>query len=147
MEESMTFKKFSARNQLWSIEDALVEAILASSESELREDIEARSDDPAKRLANINLVITRAKAVSAKMRFERIKLELANWRASEPAVVTFNHQIMRARLEKIIKRDPEFAAKVSMAARKGAGLPDTDMEGLLEDLAKLERLEGEESGE
>ena len=37
----MTFKKYSAREQLPRLEDALVEAILASSESELREDIEA----------------------------------------------------------------------------------------------------------
>lgn len=143
----MTFKKYSTREQLQRIEDALVEAILASSESELRQDIEARGDDPSERLTSVSEVLTRAKAAGAKRRFERIKLELATWRTSQPKVVTFDRQLMRARLEKIMGRDSEFAAKVSMAARKGEGLPDTDMEGLLEDLAKLEKLEGEESGE
>jgi hypothetical protein len=147
MEEPMTFKKNSARQQLQRIEDALVEAILASSESELREDIEARGEDPAERLANVSEVITKAKAAGARRRFERIKLELGAWRKSQPKVATFDRQLMRARLEKIIGRDPEFAAKVSMAARNGAGLPETDVEGLLEDLAKLDKLESEEKGE
>ena len=31
-----------------------------------------------------------------------------------------------------------------MAARNGQGLSDNDMEGMLEDLAKLERLDGED---
>ena len=31
-----------------------------------------------------------------------------------------------------------------LAARKGEGLSENDMEGLLEDLAKLERLDGED---
>lgn len=143
----MTFKKYSAREQLQRLEDALVEAILASSESELHEDIEARGDDPAKRLASVNEVIGRAKTAGAKKRFERIKSELAAWRTSQPHVVPFDRQVMHERLEKIMGRDPQFAAKVSMAARKGKGLPSSDVEGILEDLAKLERLESEESGE
>ena len=31
-----------------------------------------------------------------------------------------------------------------MAARNGQGLSDNDMEGMLEDLARLERLDGED---
>jgi hypothetical protein len=34
-----------------------------------------------------------------------------------------------------------------MAARKGEGISDRDLEGLLEDLAKLDRLEREEGKE
>jgi hypothetical protein len=34
-----------------------------------------------------------------------------------------------------------------MAARNGAGLPETEVGGLLEDLAKLDKLEGEENSE
>ena len=53
----------------------------------------------------------------------------------------------RARFEKIRSRDPELASKMMMAARNGEGLSDKDMEGLLEDLAKLERLDGEDGRE
>jgi DNA-binding NtrC family response regulator len=50
----------------------------------------------------------------------------------------------RAKFEKIRARDPELASKMLMAARNGQGLSDNDMEGMLEDLARLERLDGED---
>jgi hypothetical protein len=140
-------RKNSARELLDQIEDALVEAILSSSESDLREDAEERGEDPDKCIARIDELIASAKALSAKRRMERAKAELKNWRGKEPRNLPLDREVLRARFEKIRSRDPEFASKMLMAARKGEGLSDSDMEGFLEDLARLEGLDGEDSGE
>jgi hypothetical protein len=145
MEEGMTAtKKSPADEQLDRIEDALIETILNSSEAELREDMKARGKDPDKCLAEIDSLIARAKTDAAKWRLERAKSELQDWRAGKGNVVGFDREAARAKFEKIRARDPELASKMLMAARNGQGLSDNDMEGMLEDLAKLERLDGED---
>jgi hypothetical protein len=145
VEEAMTAtKKNSAGEQLDRIEEALIEAILNSSEAELREDMKARGEDPDKCLSEIDSLIARAKADAAKRRLERAKSELQDWRAEKGNAVGFDREAVRAKFEKIRARDPEFASKMLMAARNGQGLSDSDMEGMLEDLAKLERLDGED---
>jgi hypothetical protein len=144
MEEGMTAtKKSPTDEQLDRIEDALIETILNSSEAELREDMKARGKDPDKCLAEIDSLIARAKTDAAKWRLERAKSELQDWRAGKGNVVGFDREAARAKFEKIRARDPELA-KMLMAARNGQGLSDNDMEGMLEDLAKLERLDGED---
>jgi hypothetical protein len=125
----------------------LVEAILNSSEAELREDMKARGEDPDKCLAEMESLISRVKAVCARHRFDRAKTELKDWRAGKSNVVGFDRETARARFEKIRARDPELASKMMMAARNGEGLSDSDIEGLLENLAKLEHLDGEDGGE
>jgi len=136
--------KNTDREQLDRIEDALVEAILAASEEELRDDMKARGEDPDKCLARIEETIAAAKAACAKRRFDRAKSELKDWRAGKGNVVGFDRETARAKFEKIRARDPELASKMLMAARNGQGLSESDMEGMLEDLAKLERLDGED---
>jgi hypothetical protein len=144
MEEGMTAtKKSPTDEQLDRIEDALIETILNSSEAELREDMKARGEDPDKCLAEIDSLIARAKTDAAKRRLERAKSALQDWRAGKGNVVGFDREAARAKFEKIRARDPELA-KMLMAARNGQGLSDNDMEGMLEDLAKLERLDGED---
>jgi hypothetical protein len=140
-------KKTTAREELARIEDAFVQAILDSSESELREDMKAAGEDPDACLKEIDALIASASATSAKQRFAQAKSELAAWRSEESNVVGFDRDAVRARFESIRSRDPELASKMMMAARKGEGISDHDMEGLLEDLAKLERLEREDGKE
>ena len=148
MEEAMTNSgKNTSREQLDQIEEALVETILAASEAELREDMIARGENPDQCLARIEEIIAGAKAACAKRRFERAKSELKDWRSKQGKVVEMDLAAARARFEKIRSRDPALASKMMMAARNGEGLSDRDMDGLLEDIAKLERLEGEDGSE
>lgn len=137
-------KKNSASEQLDWIEDALIEAILNSSEAELREDIKALREDPDKCLAEIDALITGAKITTARRSFDKVKSELQDWRAGKGNVVGFDREAARAKFEKIRARDPELASKMLVAARNGQDLSDSDMEGMLEDLAKLDRLAGED---
>jgi hypothetical protein len=78
---------------------------------------------------------------------ERAKSGLQEWRAGKGRVVEFDRGAMRAKFEKMRARDPEFASKMMAAARNGEGLSDQDLEGFLEDLARLERLDDEGGGE
>ena len=139
--------KNTPREQLDRIEEALVETILAASEAELREDMIARGEDPEKCLARLEEIIAGAKAACGKRRFERAKSELKDWRSGQGKVVELDRAAARARFEKIRSRDPELASKMMMAARNGEGLSDRDMDGLLEDIAKLGRLEDEDGSE
>lgn len=147
MEKAMTdTKKTSTREELDLIEEALVGAIKNSSDAELREDIKARGEDPDKGIADVDSVIAAAKAASAKRRLERAKSELEQWRAGKGKVIELDRGAMKAKFDKIRAHDPELASKMMAAARNGEGLSDSDLEGFLEDLARLERLDDDEGG-
>jgi hypothetical protein len=148
MEQAMKgSRKNPAREQLDRIEDALIESILGASEAELREGMAERGEDPDKCLLRMEQIIAGAKAACGKRRMARAKSELQEWRAGQPKTLKFDREAARARFEKIRSQDPELASKMLLAARKGEGLSERDMEGLLEDLAKLERLDGEDGNE
>lgn len=147
MEEAMTGKKDPARDELDRIEDALVDAIMNSPEAELRDEIKARGENPDKIIASVDATISGAKAAGAKLRMERAKSELQAWRAGKGKIVAFDRATMKAKLDRMRARDPEFASKMMAAARNGEGLSESDLEGFLEDLARLERLEDEGGGE
>jgi len=140
-------RKNPAREQLDRIEDALIESILGASEAELREGMAERGEDPDKCLLRMEQIIAGAKAACGKRRMARAKSELQEWRAGQPKTLKFDREAARARFEKIRSQDPELASKMLLAARNGEGLSERDMEGLLEDLAKLERLDGEDGNE
>jgi hypothetical protein len=148
MEAAMTgSRKNPARDQLDRIEDALIESILGASEAELRKEMAERGEDPDKCLLRIEQIIADAKAACGKRRMEGAKSELQEWRAGQPKTLKFDRQAARARFEKMRSRDPELASKMLLAARKGEGLSEKDMAGLLDDLARLERLDGEDGSE
>jgi hypothetical protein len=140
-------KNTDAQNELLRIEEALVWSILDASESELREDMAAAGQYPDKCIAEFDALVDRAKAACAKQRLERAKADVAAWRLGNGGVTGFDREAALAKFEKIRARDPELASKMMMAARRGEGISDRDIEGFLEDLAKLDRLEGEEDKE
>lgn len=140
----MTGSKKVPDSELDRIEEALVQAIVDATDPELREDMVAAGDDPEKCAAEFATLIDRAKGTAAKERFERAKSGLAGWRARSDVVTPFDREATRKRFEKIRARDPALASKMMMAARDGEELSDADLEGILEDLARLDRLESED---
>jgi hypothetical protein len=137
-------KKTSPREELERIEDALVRSILDAPTAEIREEMAAAGEDPNKAIAEFDDIIARAKAAGARKRMADAKNELAAWRTGKGIVASFDRKAVLARLEAIKSRDPELASKIMMAAREGEGASDRDIEEVLEALAKLERLEGED---
>jgi hypothetical protein len=140
-------RKNPAREQLDRIEDALIESILGASEAELREEMVERGEDPDKCLLRMEQIVAGAKVASGKRRMERAKSELQEWRTGQAKTLKFDREAIRARFEKMRSRDPELASKMLLAARKGEGLSESDVEGLIEDLAKLEWLDDKPGSE
>jgi hypothetical protein len=140
-------RKNPAREQLDRIEDALIESILGASEAELREEMVERGEDPDKCLLRTEQIVAGAKVASGKRRMQRAKSELQEWRTGQTKTLKFDREAIRARFEKMRSRDPELASKMLLAARKGEGLSESDVEGLIEDLAKLEWLDDKPGSE
>jgi uncharacterized protein with von Willebrand factor type A (vWA) domain len=137
-------KKTSSRQELERIEDALVRSILDAPTAEIREEMAAAGEDPNKAIAEFDDIIARAKAAGARKRMADAKNELAAWRTGKGIVAASDRKAVLARLEAIKARHPDLASKMMMAAREGEGASDRDIEEVLEALAKLERLEGED---
>jgi hypothetical protein len=142
-----TPRKPTASEELERIEDALVETLLSATGQELREEMAAAGSDPDACIAETEAVIASARAEAARQHLEGARAALAAWRAKSGRIGETERAGARARLERLRAGDREFDAKMMMAARKGEGLSERDLEGLLEDMAELERLEREDGNE
>lgn len=137
-----TSKKPTPREELERIEDALVESILNASGEELREELAAAGLDPESCIAEIDATIASAKAECARKRLSQARAELAAWRKGGAKGNVTALDAAREKFARLRSGDPELSQRMMLAARKGEGLSDSDMEALLEDLAALEELEG-----
>lgn len=126
------------------VEDAILDDILAMPEEHLRGEFieEGRSPDEAAAAARATLA--RAEKDCARRRMEAARAAAAAFRAAGSGRATeADRERHRTRLAGLRAGAPS-ASGMMLAARKGEGLSDRDEEGLLEDLADLERLEAEE---
>lgn len=140
-------KKPTASEEIESIEDALVDSILNASGQELRDEIAAAGIDPDACVAEVGAAIASAKAAFAKQRLDDARAELSAWRTHGRTADSAALAGASARLQRLRSGDRELDSKMLLAARKGAGMSDSDLEGLLEDMAELERMAREDSGE
>ena len=142
-----THRKPTACEELERIEKALVESLLNANEHDLREELTAAGKDPDSCVADIDATIARARAECARSRMETARAELAAWRGQGMKPGKIDLEEARARLQRLRSSDAGLDSKMMMAARKGEGLSENDLEGLLDDLAELERLERGEGNE
>ena len=142
-----TPKKPTAREELERLEDALLESLLNAPGQELRDEIAAAGIDPDACIAEVDATITEARAACARKRLEEARAEFAAWRKrnARPDVTALD--VARAKLDRIRSGDRQLNEKMMLAARKGEGLSESDIEALLEDLAALEKLEREDGNE
>lgn len=142
-----TSKKPTARAELERIEDALVDSILNASGDALREELSAAGLDPDSCIAEVDATIAAAKSECARKRLSEACAGIADWRKREAKGSFTALEAARAKFERLRAGDPDLKQRLMLAARKGEGLSDSDMEGLLEDLAALEELEGKKEDE
>ena len=142
-----TPKRPTARVELERIEDALVDSLLNASGDELREEMAAAGIDPDSCIAEVDATIAAAKAECARSRLQDVRAELAEWRKRDAKADVTALDAARAKLDQMRSGDRKLDEKMMLAARKGEGLSDSDMEGLLEDLAALAELERREEDE
>jgi hypothetical protein len=143
----ITRRKPTACEELERLESALTESLLTAKEQDLREELAAAGSDPDALVGEIDAAIARARTECARQRLESARAELAAWRdqGAKPSKLALDEA--RSRLQRLRSGDSELDSRMMLAARKGEGLSEKDLESLLEDLAELERLEREKGNE
>jgi len=136
-----TSKKPTPREELERIEDALVDSILNASGDELREELAATGLDLDSSIAEVEATIAAAKAEYTRKRLEEARTELAAWRKHGAKADVTALDSARAKFVRLHSGDQDLKQRTLLAARKGDGLSDSDMETLLEGLAALDELE------
>jgi hypothetical protein len=143
----ITRRKPTACEELERLENALTESMLTATEQDLREELRAAGSDPDALIGEIDATIARARAECSRQRMATARAEIAAWRDQGVKPNKLALDEARNRLQRLRSGDSELDSRMMLAARKGEGLSERDMEGLLEDLAELERLEREKGNE
>ncbi|TXN21842.1 hypothetical protein [Methylobacterium sp. WL19] len=137
----MTAQKPTPEEALANFEDAMLENLLATSDEDLRAEVIDEGGSPDAVVATMRARLAAAAEECTRMRLGEAKAGLEAFRAGgETKVVPFDVTRQRERLAAMRRGDPA-ASGMMMAARKGQGLSEGDEEGLLQDLADLDRLD------
>ena len=136
-----TPRKPTASEELERIEGALAETLLSATGEELRAEMAEAGEDPDVCIAEVEAAITSAREKCSDRVLESARAAVVAWRAKSGLVGEAEREGARARLQRLRSGDRELDAKMMMAARKDEGLSERDLEGLIEDMAELERLE------
>lgn len=131
------------REELEKLDDAIDESILAASSDELREELAALGLDPDAVVAEMDTVTERARIAGAKRGLEQAKRAVLAFKARPADVSTEDRDAVRRKLGEMRAGDGAKASDM-IAARKSKGLSDSDEQGILDDLARLARLEAED---
>lgn len=118
---------------------ALVEDVLRTSDEALISEITEDGIDAAAEAARLRDIYTKALGAAGRARLAAAKAAVATDKAarSPASVLALDPGAARARLEAVLRRDPETRDKLTLAARKGEGLSDADVRSMLEDLEAL----------
>lgn len=136
--------KHSYRDELEKLDDAIDASILAAPSDELREELAALDLDPDAVVVEMDAVTERARIAGAKRGLEQAKRAVLAFKAKPADVPLEDRDAVRRKLGEMRASDGSKAADMMMAARKGKGLSDSDERGILDDLARLARLEAED---
>lgn len=139
-----TSKKVTPQEELERINHGLIDSVMSASGAELRMELSESGINPDVMIAEIDGTIAAARAECAQAILRDARAALREWRKQGGKTNALALETARAKLNQIRSGDRELDEKMMLAARKGEGLSHSDMEGLVEDLAALERLEGED---
>jgi hypothetical protein len=134
----MNTPKDDEREALDRLADALVEDILSASDEEILAEARQDTESPAAVVAATRVVFERAMLGGAKARLTHARAAVQ--RERQQAISTLRNlspQDARRQLQSVLEQDPELEKKLTLAARKGEGLSDEDVYGMLEDLEAL----------
>jgi hypothetical protein len=133
----MTTNSNDARDALRRLADALAEDVLSAPDSEILEEAAEIHGDPAKLAADMLKLFEQTMSEQGKERLAAAREAVAADRRRPAAVFRLPPAEARRRLQQLIAADPETARKLTVAARKGEGLSDDDVQSMLEDFEEL----------
>jgi hypothetical protein len=117
--------------------DSLVEDMLGLSDAELADEIRERGEEPAAVAARALAVFEKAVRAQGRRRLSAARAAVDADAARPRNVVRLDPGVARDRLDRLMRQYPETAKKLTLAARKGEGLSDADVLGLLANLEEL----------
>lgn len=127
------------RSQLDALTEALVNDILTTPDAELLNEVRESGGDPAAIAKKTRAAYAAALVSVGKNWLAAAKTAAKAERdaATDLAVTKLDPAAARARLNALLDQHPETRDKLTLAARKGQGLSDSDVESMLQDLAQL----------
>ena len=133
----MTGDQKNERNALDRLTDALVDDILDASNEELLAEVAEDGIDLAGRVGKLREVFEGAVTEVGKAKLAAARRAAANAERSGARVVRIDRDDSRRRYDAMIAQDPNLTEKLTLAARKGEGQSERDIESAIEDLAEL----------
>jgi hypothetical protein len=138
---TMNTKKTAQPSALANLEDAILDSILDLPDDAVDEELRLSGLDPADEVAKGKAAIANGIRLFQKAELASARAELARQKAKQ-AVGHSSDEIAAGRAQFERMKTGE-ANGLMMAARKGEGLSENDIEGVAEDLADLEKLRKE----
>lgn len=133
----MTGDQRNERNALNRLADVLVDDILTSSDEEVLAEAEEDGIDAAGLAGNLREVFERTAMEAGRAKLTAARRAAANAERSGARVVSIDRADARRRYDAMIAQDPKLTEKLTLAARKGEGQSDRDIDSAIEDLAEL----------
>lgn len=118
-----------------AIADAMVEDILRMTEKELLAEASEDGVDAKAELAREKEFIATAKTLAAKSRLKAAQAAVRDDRAN-PTVVSITDRTVD-RYSKILKSGSSAALPITLAARNGSDMSESDRQKLIEDMIEL----------
>jgi hypothetical protein len=109
----------------------LVQDFLDMTDAEIAIEIRERGEDPVAVAAKARAVFERALTAKRKASLIQARNAVDTDAAHPRTVIAIDGATARARLQRLLRRFPEAATKLTLAARNGVGLSDSDVLGLL----------------
>ena len=133
----MTGDQGKERKELNRLADALVDDVLSSPDEEVLADSEDDGIDAAELAARLRGVFEHTITEAGKAKLAAASRAAASAKRSGARLVRIDRADARRRYDAMIAQDPNLKKKMTLAARKGEGQSDRDIEGAIEDLEEL----------
>lgn len=117
--------------------ESLVDDILNMTDEEMLAEITADGENPERIAQDARDVFERAVMTCGKAKLAAAKKAALSGRQQSSKILQLDPTVARQKLNKILKQHPETHNKMTLAARKGEGLSDSDVFSMLQDLEEL----------
>ena len=133
----MTGDQRRERKALNRLADALVDDVLDSSDEEVLAEAEEDGIDAAGLADHLRGVFERTVSEAGKAKLAAASRAAADAERSSARIVRIDRADARRRYDAMIAEDPKLTERLTLAARKGEGHSERDIESAIEDLAEL----------
>lgn len=133
----MTRQKSNDHLALDRLAASIVDDILNMTDEEILAEVTADGEDPKQIAQETKDIFERAVASCGKSRLAAARKSVLADRQQGSKVLQPNPNAARQKMEKILKQHPETLSKLTLAARNGEGLSDSDVFSMLQDLEEL----------